>query len=291
MSQSQQQRYLIDAIWLSRFGASFTEHANDMQQLERKRDDYFSELLKYNSKYGSFINPYESIAAPLPPPPLSPPLQPPPLPLPPPPPRLVQSHKRTLWSEEEHNLFIDGLRQYGRGKWKSISTNVLPSKTPSQIASHAQKYFLRQAASEKKRRSIHDDNNINNINNNKMMMIEPNHNHNCHAIVPIEPQELPHAATTTNAETMNTLAYTHATTTATNAEALNSLVAEQIDDAHAATTSANPVNSLGQEIEINDDIDWDSIDWNVKQEFQFQEDWDFINIEEEVHNQFMNFIA
>lgn len=40
-------------------------------------------------------------------------------------------------------MFLLGLEHYGRGDWRSISRNLVPSKTPTQIASHAQKYFLK----------------------------------------------------------------------------------------------------------------------------------------------------
>ncbi|XP_010543615.1 PREDICTED: transcription factor DIVARICATA-like isoform X1 [Tarenaya hassleriana] len=55
-------------------------------------------------------------------------------------------------------LFLIGLGKYGRGDWRSISRNVVVSRTPTQVASHAQKYFLRQAQidKERKRASIHD---------------------------------------------------------------------------------------------------------------------------------------
>ncbi|KAK4753743.1 hypothetical protein SAY87_001847 [Trapa incisa] len=63
------------------------------------------------------------------------------------------------WTEEEHRMFLVGLQRYGKGDWRSISRNAVVSRTPTQVASHAQKYFLRRlkpAKREKKRPSIHD---------------------------------------------------------------------------------------------------------------------------------------
>ncbi|XVF47061.1 hypothetical protein PTKIN_Ptkin03bG0078800 [Pterospermum kingtungense] len=66
--------------------------------------------------------------------------------------------KGTPWTEEEHKLFLIGLDKYGKGDWRSISRNVVVTRTPTQVASHAQKYFLRQNSGkkERKRSSIHD---------------------------------------------------------------------------------------------------------------------------------------
>ncbi|KAI5648018.1 hypothetical protein M9H77_34023 [Catharanthus roseus] len=47
------------------------------------------------------------------------------------------------WSEEEHRIFLVGLEILGKGDWRGISRYFVTSRTPTQVASHAQKYFLR----------------------------------------------------------------------------------------------------------------------------------------------------
>ncbi|XP_074591586.1 transcription factor MYBS3-like [Curcuma longa] len=58
------------------------------------------------------------------------------------------------WTEEEHRMFLMGLQKLGKGDWRGIARNFVTSRTPTQVASHAQKYFIRQSnASRRKRRS------------------------------------------------------------------------------------------------------------------------------------------
>ncbi|ONM25118.1 transcription factor KUA1 [Zea mays] len=48
-----------------------------------------------------------------------------------------------FWTREEHRNFLRGLNMYGRGNWMYISRDFVPTKTPMQIYSHAQKFFRR----------------------------------------------------------------------------------------------------------------------------------------------------
>lgn len=56
--------------------------------------------------------------------------------------------------------FLMGLLKYGKGDWRNISRDFVVTKTPTQVASHAQKYYIRQKLSggkdNKRRPSIHD---------------------------------------------------------------------------------------------------------------------------------------
>lgn len=71
------------------------------------------------------------------------------------------------WTDEEHRLFLLGLAKHGKGDWRSIARNFVPSRTPTQIASHAQKHFIRlnslsrKDKSSSRRASIHDITNAN----------------------------------------------------------------------------------------------------------------------------------
>ncbi|KAG6401824.1 hypothetical protein SASPL_138692 [Salvia splendens] len=74
-----------------------------------------------------------------------------------------ERRKGIPWTEEEHRLFLLGLDKFGKGDWRSISRNYVISRTPTQVASHAQKYFIRLNSMNRDRRrsSIHDITSIN----------------------------------------------------------------------------------------------------------------------------------
>ena len=51
------------------------------------------------------------------------------------------------WTEEEHDKFLKGYKQYGR-RWKLISQLFVQTRSRSQVAAHAQKYFAKLKNSE-----------------------------------------------------------------------------------------------------------------------------------------------
>ncbi|KAK4708335.1 hypothetical protein R3W88_029260 [Solanum pinnatisectum] len=51
--------------------------------------------------------------------------------------------KGNRWTEDEQRAFLKGLDFHGKGNWTNIAKDFVPSRTSTQVASHAQKYFLR----------------------------------------------------------------------------------------------------------------------------------------------------
>ncbi|KAM7509654.1 hypothetical protein LguiA_020107 [Lonicera macranthoides] len=72
---------------------------------------------------------------------------------------LQERKKGVGWTKEEHRRFLEGLEKLGKGDWRGISKHFVSTRNPTQVASHAQKYFLRNSSSNtlpnmhKKRRS------------------------------------------------------------------------------------------------------------------------------------------
>ncbi|PHU06586.1 Transcription factor MYB1R1 [Capsicum chinense] len=64
----------------------------------------------------------------------------------------VERQRGASWTELEHRSFLRGLDKYGRGDWKSISRYCVITRTPTQVASHSQKYFKHLKAVPKKNR-------------------------------------------------------------------------------------------------------------------------------------------
>ncbi|KAJ4834978.1 hypothetical protein Tsubulata_038501 [Turnera subulata] len=47
------------------------------------------------------------------------------------------------WTQEEHSQFLIGMNRFGYGKWRAISQNHVPSKSPAQVAAYARRQILR----------------------------------------------------------------------------------------------------------------------------------------------------
>ena len=66
----------------------------------------------------------------------------------------MQKFESGRWTKEEHNQFLDGMRQY-KTDWNKVAT-VVPTRSIIQCRSHAQKHFKK----EDKKRKRECDNNI-----------------------------------------------------------------------------------------------------------------------------------
>ncbi|XWS16293.1 hypothetical protein CRYUN_Cryun34aG0072600 [Craigia yunnanensis] len=66
--------------------------------------------------------------------------------------RRGEKKKGVPWTEQEHRLFLIGLQKLGKGDWRGIARNFVMSRTPTQVASHAQKYFIRHSNVTRRRR-------------------------------------------------------------------------------------------------------------------------------------------
>ena len=51
--------------------------------------------------------------------------------------------KGNRWTEDEQRAFLKGLDFHGKGNWTNIAKDFVPSRTPTHVSSHAQKYFVR----------------------------------------------------------------------------------------------------------------------------------------------------
>lgn len=66
--------------------------------------------------------------------------------------RAHERKKGVPWTEDEHRAFLAGLERLGKGDWRGISKNHVPTRTATQVASHAQKYFIRLTSHDKRKR-------------------------------------------------------------------------------------------------------------------------------------------
>jgi SHAQKYF class myb-like DNA-binding protein len=55
------------------------------------------------------------------------------------------------WTREEHEQFLEGLERFGVGQWCSIARHCVPTRSPSQVASHHQKFAIRSSLPQERR--------------------------------------------------------------------------------------------------------------------------------------------
>ncbi|KAM6554912.1 hypothetical protein CsatB_015674 [Cannabis sativa] len=68
------------------------------------------------------------------------------------------------WTEKEHMIFLQGLNMFGSGNWTEISTLLGGTRTPTQVASHAKKYFKKILKEEEIARTTSENNNNKKLN-------------------------------------------------------------------------------------------------------------------------------
>eukprot|EP01097_Dermamoeba_algensis_P000541 TRINITY_DN1187_c0_g1_i4.p1 TRINITY_DN1187_c0_g1~~TRINITY_DN1187_c0_g1_i4.p1 ORF type:complete len:263 (-),score=37.69 TRINITY_DN1187_c0_g1_i4:85-873(-) len=59
------------------------------------------------------------------------------------------------WTAEEHVLFLEGLKTYGKGRWREMMS-LIPTRSSQQIRAHAYRYFKRKENKRKRNHSIND---------------------------------------------------------------------------------------------------------------------------------------
>lgn len=58
-----------------------------------------------------------------------------------------------MWTQEEHERFLQGLPRFARGPWKQFS-DLIGTRAPRQVQTHAQKYFQKIRRHERGLRKI-----------------------------------------------------------------------------------------------------------------------------------------
>ncbi|XP_015168975.1 transcription factor MYB1R1-like [Solanum tuberosum] len=52
------------------------------------------------------------------------------------------SNKKDRWSVDEHKSFLMGLGKVGKGNWNQIAKRFVPSRSSTQVATHAAETFF-----------------------------------------------------------------------------------------------------------------------------------------------------